>query len=70
MTEPTVQSGPYGEAAVASYVDAAAAVLGLSLSPEHRPGVITNLSFMLEQSAALMAIDLDWDEEQAMVFVP
>jgi hypothetical protein len=70
MTEPTAQSSPQSELAVAAYVDAAAAALGLELAPEHRPGVITNLTFMLEESAALMAIELDWEEEQAMVFVP
>ncbi len=70
MTEPAAPSGSQSEEAVAAYVDAAATALGLSLAPEHRPGVITNLAFMLEQSAALMAIELDWEEEQAMVFVP
>jgi len=55
---------------VSAYADAAAKVLGLTLAEPHRQGVITNLRMILNQTADLMAFELDWTDEVAVVFEP
>lgn len=53
------------------YVDAAAALIGLPLAPEWRPGVVRFLDLAAEMAAVLEQVELD-DAElvQAPVFVP
>ena len=53
-----------------AYVDAAAALVGLPLDPEHRPGVVLNLERIAVLAALLMAFPLPDDTEPAPVFSP
>jgi hypothetical protein len=53
-----------------AYVDAAAALIGLPLDPEHRPGVVLNLERIAAMAAMLMAFPLADDIEPAPVFEP
>ncbi len=53
----------------ASYVDAAAALIGLPLDPAHRPGVILNMRRIAEMAALVMSFPLPDDVEPAPVFV-
>ena len=52
-----------------TYVDAAAAMLGLALDPAHRPGVVTNLRRIVEMAALVNDFPLPEDCEPAPVFV-
>ncbi len=51
-----------------TYVDAAAALIGLPLDPVHRPGVILNMQRIAEMAALLMAVPLPDETEPAPVF--
>jgi len=53
-----------------SYVDAAAALIGLPLDPAHRPGVILNIERIADMAALLMAFSLSEETEPAPVFRP
>jgi len=53
-----------------TYVDAAAAMLGLALDPAHRSGVVLNLQRIAEMAALVMEFALPDDCEAAPVFVP
>jgi hypothetical protein len=52
------------------YVDAAAAALGLPLSPEHRPGVLRYFALAAEMAALLDGLPLAVHDEPAEAFVP
>jgi hypothetical protein len=54
----------------ATYVDAAAALIGLPLDPAHRPGVILNIERIAEMAALVMAFPLPDETEPAPVFLP
>ena len=54
----------------ATYVDAAAAQIGLPLDPAHRPGVILNLERIAEMAGLVMAFALPEETEPAPVFRP
>ena len=53
-----------------TYVDAAAALIGLPLDPAHRPGVILNVQRIAEMAALVMASPLSDETEPAPVFLP
>jgi len=53
-----------------SYVDAAAAVLGLPLDPRHRPGVVRYFTLAASMAAQLDAVDLGVSDEPAEAFTP
>jgi hypothetical protein len=53
-----------------TYVDAAAAVIGLPLGPEHRPGVLRFFALAAEMAAVLEAVPLGAHAEPAVTFVP
>ena len=55
---------------VEEYVDRAAAIAGLPIAPEHRPGVIQNLASTLALAALIMDFPLDEGVEPAPVFRP
>ncbi|VWX61933.1 conserved hypothetical protein [Burkholderiales bacterium 8X] len=57
-------------AEIEAYVDAASAVLGLALRPEHRPGVLRYFALAAEQAALLEAVPLAMHVEPAPSFVP
>jgi hypothetical protein len=58
------------EPETAAYADSAAALIGLPLAPEHRPGVIENLTRIRELTGALREFPLPADIEAAPVFEP
>ena len=51
-----------------TYVDAAAALIGLPLDPAHRPGVILNIERIAQMAALIMAFPLPEETEPAPVF--
>jgi hypothetical protein len=53
-----------------TYVDAAAALIGLPLDPAHRPGVVLNVQRIAEMAALVMAFPLPEETEPAPVFRP
>ena len=53
-----------------TYVDAAAALIGLPLDPAHRPGVILNIERIAEMAALVTAVPLPDESEPAPVFFP
>jgi hypothetical protein len=53
-----------------AYLDAAAALLGLSVAPEHRPGVLLNLERLAAMAQLLDGAPLGRDDEPAPVFRP
>ncbi|MGJ7572662.1 AtzG-like protein [Variovorax sp. RB2P76] len=57
-------------AQIESYVDAAAAVLDLRLSPEHRPGVLRYFALAAEFAAVVEAVPLTMSAEPAVHFSP
>ena len=67
MTEAPLADRPFE---VETYVDIAAAVIGLPLDPAHRPGVILNLQRIAEMAALVMAFPLPEETEPAPVFRP
>jgi hypothetical protein len=57
-------------AQIEAYVDAAAAVLQLPLSPAHRPGVLFYFSMAAEMAELVGAQALTIADEPAEAFVP
>lgn len=53
-----------------TYVDAAAALIGLPLDSAHRPGVVLNVQRIAEMAALVMAFPLPEETEPAPVFRP
>jgi hypothetical protein len=53
-----------------TYVDAAAALIGLPLDLAHRSGVIINMRRIAEMAALVMALPLPDETEPAPVFRP
>ena len=51
-------------------VDAAAALIGLPIDPEHRPGVVLNLERIAAMAALVMDFPLVDEIEPAPVFRP
>lgn len=51
-------------------VDATAALLGLPLAPEHRPGVLRYFALATGMAAQVMGLPLGPEDEPAAVFVP
>ena len=56
--------------AIESHVDASAALIGLPLAAEHRPGVLLYFGLVTRIAQPLMDFKLAIDEEPAAVFVP
>jgi hypothetical protein len=52
------------------HVDATAALIGLPLAPEHRPGVVTYFGLVSGMAALVMDLPLTPLDEPASVFVP
>lgn len=61
---------PFERDEIAAYADAAARLCGIAMPATSRDGVIANLQTILNNSAALMALDLGWTDEAAPVFQP
>jgi hypothetical protein len=57
-------------AAIAAYVDHAAPLMGLSLTPEQREGVIRNLAVTFTVAQLVMDFPLPDDVDAAPVFHP
>ncbi|MGQ3051238.1 MAG: DUF4089 domain-containing protein [Roseateles sp.] len=57
-------------ARLAAYVDATAAVLGLPLAAEHRPGVLRYFGLAAEMAALVNGLPLAVQDEPAEAFVP
>ena len=53
-----------------AYVDAAAALIGLPIDPEHRPGVVLNLARIAQMAALVLEYPLPDEAEPAPVFRP
>jgi len=53
-----------------AYVDAAAALIGLTIDPAHRPGVVVNLERIAQLAALVMEFPLPDEAEPAPVFRP
>ena len=58
------------DSAIEAYVDAVSQALDLTIAPEHRPGVTTNLRLILGQAARLDSLPLEIEDEAATVFRP
>lgn len=52
------------------YLDAAAAIVGVPIPPDHRDGVLGYFRLAADLAAGLEAFDLPPDEEPAPVFRP
>ena len=52
------------------HVDATAALIGLPLAPEHRPGVLSYFALAAKLAALVMDAPLTPTDEPAEVFVP
>ena len=55
---------------VEAYVDAQCALLGLTLAPEHRPGVVRYLQLVIGMAPQVMEFPLSPHDESGNVFVP
>lgn len=55
---------------VEAYVDAQCALLGLTLAPEHRPGVIRYLQLVIGMAPRVMDFPLAPADESGNTFVP
>ncbi len=66
----TEQTSVSVEPDVAAYVEQAAALLGLPLAAEHRPGVVANLTQLRAIAGPLMFFALADPVEPAPIFVP
>ena len=53
-----------------TYVDAAAALIGLPIDPAHRPGVVLNLERIAQLAALVAEFPLPDEAEPAPVFRP
>jgi hypothetical protein len=58
------------EAEIEAHVDATAAVLGLPLAPEHRPGVVRYFALAAQMAGQVMGLPLGIEDEPASVFLP
>jgi hypothetical protein len=58
------------QAAIAAYVDHAAPLMGLALTPEQREGVIRNLAITFAVARVVMEFPLDDEVDAAPVFEP
>jgi hypothetical protein len=58
------------QAAIAAYVDHAAPLMGLELTPEQREGVIRNLAVTFAVARLVMEFPLGDDVDAAPVFQP
>ncbi|MBT9486191.1 MAG: DUF4089 domain-containing protein [Rubrivivax sp.] len=54
----------------AAYVDAAAAVLGLKIATEYRPGVLRFFGLAAAMAEQVMSLPLDASDEPGTAFVP
>jgi Protein of unknown function (DUF4089) len=52
------------------HVDATAALIGLPLAPEHRPGVLMYFALAARLAQPLMDFPLGVEDEPAEVFIP
>jgi hypothetical protein len=57
-------------AEVEAFVDAQCALLGLTLAPEHRPGVVRYLQLVIGMAPRVMDFPLSPHDESGNVFVP
>ena len=55
---------------IEAYVDASAAMLGLKLRPDHRPGVLRYFALAAEFAALVEAVPLSERDEPALSFAP
>ncbi|MEJ8815738.1 DUF4089 domain-containing protein [Variovorax ureilyticus] len=55
---------------IETYVDAAAAALGLRLRPDHRPGVLRYFALAADLAAVIDAVPLAPHHEPAVAFSP
>lgn len=53
-----------------AYVDVAAQLIGLSIDPAHRPGVVLNFGRIAEMAALVMVFPLGDESEPAAVYRP
>jgi Protein of unknown function (DUF4089) len=53
-----------------AYVDTAAALIGLTIDPLHRPGVVLNLERIAQMAALVMEFPMPDETEPAPVFRP
>jgi hypothetical protein len=53
-----------------AYVDASAALLGLPIAPEHRPGVLHYMALAAGLAQRLADFPLDVADESGSVFLP
>jgi Protein of unknown function (DUF4089) len=67
LTEKNLADRPFD---AESYVDIAAALIGLPLDPAHRPGVTLNVQRIAEMAELVMAFPLPEETEPAPVFRP
>ena len=58
------------ESDIAAAVDANAALIGLPLHPDHRPGVLRYFALAAAMADAVNAVGLGPEVESAEVFVP
>ena len=56
--------------ALERHVDAAAALIGLPIAAEHRPGVVAYLGLAAAMAEQVMGLPLGPADEPAAVFVP
>ncbi len=61
---------PLDPATIERHVDAAAALIGLPLAPEHRPGVLRYFALAAEMADAVNALPLSVHDESGSHFVP
>lgn len=54
----------------AAYVDAAAALLGLKIAAEHRPGVLQYFALAASMADLVQGLPLELHDEPANVFQP
>jgi hypothetical protein len=59
-----------GEFDCNAYVGVAAALIGLPIAAEHRPGVVLNFARIAQMAALVMAFPLGDSDEPAPVFRP
>jgi hypothetical protein len=62
--------GPPAQSSIASYVDQAAALLGLTLAEAQRTGVIASMVVLAGVAAPLLEFPLAPDTEPAPVYEP
>ncbi len=58
------------EQATANAVDAAAAMIGLPIAPEHRAGVIRFYALARSMAQVVLAVPLGRDDESGAVWLP